>query len=88
MTTNKRKDLLFEIGCEELPPAVVADARAQLNRLTEKSFAENRLPLASVAAFATPRRLVVVARGVPPRQEREVKNIVGPPKSAAYDADG
>lgn len=88
MATNKTRDLLLEIGCEELPPAVVAGAREQLGRLAEESFAENRLAVASVETYATPRRLVVLAHGVPARQEREVKSVVGPPKSAAYDADG
>jgi glycyl-tRNA synthetase beta chain len=88
MATGKTQDLLLEIGCEELPPAVVAGAREQLRRLTEESFGENRLALASVETYATPRRLVVLARGVPVLQEREIKGVVGPPKSAAYDADG
>ena len=88
MTTNKRKDLLLEIGCEELPPAAVADARIRLPELTAQRLAEARLPAASVSAYATPRRLLVVAEGVPGDQQREVKRIVGPPKSVAYDADG
>jgi glycyl-tRNA synthetase beta chain len=88
MTTNKRKDLLLEIGCEELPPAAVADARSRLPELTAQRLTEARLPAASASAYATPRRLLVVAEGVPGDQQREVKRIVGPPKSAAYDADG
>ena len=88
MTTNKRKDLLLEIGCEELPPAAVADARSRLPELTAQRLTEARLPAASVSAYATPRRLLVVAEGVPGDQQRNVKRIVGPPKSAAYDADG
>jgi glycyl-tRNA synthetase beta chain len=88
MATKKPQDLLLEIGCEELPPAAVARARAQLGRLVEESFAENRLALASVVTHATPRRLVVLARGVPRGQEAEVNTVVGPPRSAAYDDDG
>jgi len=88
MATEKTQDLLLEIGCEELPPAVVAGAREQLRRLMEETFAEDRLALASVETYATPRRLVVLAQGVPPRQEREVKSVVGPPKNVAYDGDG
>ena len=59
MTTNKRKDLLLEIGCEELPPAAVADARSRLPELTAQRLTEARLPAASVSAYATPRRLLV-----------------------------
>jgi glycyl-tRNA synthetase beta chain len=88
MTTNKRKDFLLEIGCEELPPAAVADARRGLAELTTQLLADVRLPAASVSTFATPRRLLVVAKGVPGSQQREVKRVVGPPKSVAYDADG
>ncbi len=85
MTTDKRKDLLLEIGCEELPPAAVADGRRQLATLTTQLLAEARLPAASVSTFATPRRLLVVAKGVPGSQQPEVKRVVGPPKSVAYD---
>jgi glycyl-tRNA synthetase beta chain len=88
MTTDKRKDFLLEIGCEELPPAAVAGARRQLATLTTQHLAEARLPAASVSTFATPRRLLVAAKDVPGSQQREVKRVVGPPKSAAYDADG
>jgi glycyl-tRNA synthetase beta chain len=88
MTADRAKDLLVEIGCEELPPAAVADARGRLPELTKERLAEARLPAASASAFATPRRLLVVARGVSLRQEREVKRVTGPPKAAAYDADG
>ncbi len=88
MTADKAKDLLVEIGCEELPPAAVARARGRLPDLAAERLAEARLPAASVSAFATPRRLLVVARQVPARQQREVKRVTGPPKGAAYDADG
>ncbi|MEE8640164.1 MAG: glycine--tRNA ligase subunit beta, partial [bacterium] len=85
MTTDQTKDLLVEIGCEELPSPAVADARRRLAELTTQLLAEARLPAASVSTFATPRRLLVVAKGVPGSQQPEVKRVVGPPKSVAYD---
>ncbi len=85
MTTDQTKDLLVEIGCEELPSPAVADARRRLAEQTTQLLAEARLPAASVSTFATPRRLLVVAKGVPGSQQPEVKRVVGPPKSVAYD---
>jgi glycyl-tRNA synthetase beta chain len=88
MTTHKPKDLLLEIGCEELPPSAVADARRQLATLATQHLAEARLPAAGAATFATPRRLILLLEDVPVKQNQESKKVVGPPKSAAYGADG
>ncbi len=92
MPDNKKtavtKDLLVEVGCEELPPAAVQGARAQLPGLAGAALAAYRLPAREIAAFATPRRLVLLARGVPTRQRPEVKKIVGPPRARALGADG
>jgi len=84
----KRADLLLELGCEELPPAAVAEGRHQLLSVASAGLAEARLPAAEVAAFATPRRLLLLASGLPAAQEPEVKVVTGPPVSTAYDASG
>lgn len=86
--TPPRGDLLVEVGCEELPPAAVALARERLPAAAAEAFAGARLPAEEVTAFATPRRLVLIARGMPPLQEPEVKKVTGPPKAQAVDAKG
>ena len=85
---NDRKDLWLEVGCEELPPAVVRDARAALADAATAALKARRLAPAAAFAFSTPRRLVVVARAVPGRQDGEVRKLVGPPRDRAVDAEG
>jgi len=82
------RDLLLEVGCEELPASAVALARERLAGLAAAALRDSRLPAADVTAFATPRRLVVVATGVPAAQEAETKKVIGPPRERAYDAAG
>ena len=83
-------DFLFEIGCEELPAGMIAKASGELKAILEKYFSTNQLLLAdgTIEAFGGPRRLAAIARGVRLRQEDVVREVVGPPKSVAYDNVG
>lgn len=80
--------VLFELGVEELPPGDLDDALAQLKVSSEKLFADLRLSHEGVEIFGTPRRLVVYARNVAPRQADMEKIERGPTAKAAFDADG
>lgn len=83
-----KRDLLVEIGTEELPPTALkglADAflAGVLQRLDQARISHGR-----GRRFATPRRLAVFVRGVAEQQpEQEVKRR-GPPIAAAFDANG
>jgi len=79
---------LFEIGVEELPAQDVDDALAQLQNLGEGLLKELRLAHDSITAYATPRRLVLHAVNVAPRQDDEEFVAKGPPAERAFDADG
>ncbi|UCE26425.1 MAG: glycine--tRNA ligase subunit beta [Candidatus Coatesbacteria bacterium] len=81
-------DLLFEIGCEELPPAAVSSLAEQLETNASKVFADSRVPASRVIAYGTPRRVVLLAFGLPAKQVRKTTTETGPSASAAYDADG
>jgi glycyl-tRNA synthetase len=81
-------DVLFELGVEELPPGDLDDALAQLKVSSEKLFADLRLSHEGVEIFGTPRRLVVYAGNVAPRQADMEKIERGPTAKAAFDADG
>lgn len=83
-----RKDLVYEIGTEEIPAGYLPPAAAQLHEEAEKLFAETRLDPRSVETHATPRRLVLFARGLPDRQEDRTEEVTGPPWKAAFDAAG
>jgi glycyl-tRNA synthetase beta chain len=80
-------DLLFEIGCEELPAGMIVKASGELKAILEKYFSTNGLVKASdsIKVLGGPRRLAAIARGVRLRQEDIVREVTGPPKSVAYD---
>ncbi|MBE3590135.1 MAG: glycine--tRNA ligase subunit beta [Firmicutes bacterium] len=82
------RDLLFEIGCEEIPAADLPSALQQLAALGRQKLAEARLPARAVRALGTPRRLVLHAQGVPERQAEERQWVRGPSEKAAFTPDG
>jgi glycyl-tRNA synthetase beta chain len=84
----KRDDFLFEIRTEEMPAAALPGARRDLARGIADVLSEEGLAAESVESYATPRRLVVWARGVPDRQPDRETEVLGPPASAAFGADG
>lgn len=86
-------DLLFEIGCEEIPAGMIAKATEELKSLLRARIASNGLVGAptfedTLEVFGAPRRFVAIAKNVLLRQEDVTREIVGPPKSVAYDAAG
>ncbi len=81
-------DLLFEIGCEEIPAKMLARALADLPAMVEAKLADARLTHAGARSLGTPRRLAVLVRQLADRQPDRVEQFVGPPVSAAFDAAG
>ena len=73
---------LLEIGCEEIPDWMIVPALKNLQELFEKVVAEHNLGGQVVWTDATPRRLVLYAEGMSPRQEDSEEVIMGPPKAA------
>ena len=93
MTDNKRAnmtgELLLEIGTEEIPSAYLEDGVHKFKRLAEDCLRENRIDMTgSLCTYGTPRRLVLIGKGVSERQEDLVQENTGPPKSVAYDKAG
>src|SRR5215469_14716301 len=79
-------DLLFEIGCEEIPAGMIAKATEELKSLLKAQIASNGLVGAptfedTLEVFGAPRRLAAIAKNVLLRQEDVTREIVGPPKS-------
>jgi glycyl-tRNA synthetase beta chain len=82
-------EFLFEIGCEEIPAGMIAKAASDLKQILETQFVSNRLATAgSVGTFGAPRRLIAIVRDVTLRQDDIVQEIMGPPKSVAFDNVG
>lgn len=82
------KDLLLEIGMEEVPARFVRGAMEQLKEKTEKWLQTSRLTYREVRAYATPRRLAVLVTGLADRQEDVNEEIKGPARKIALDENG
>ena len=81
-------DFLLELRTEEIPAAALAGARLDLFERLRGALAEEGLAPREAQAYATPRRLIFIARGLPERQEDRFSEVLGPPASAAYDSEG
>ena len=83
------RELLLEIGVEELPAAWLPGLNRQLkDKLTERLKALRLTPDVAVETFSTPRRLTACVGRMPERQEDLDETVTGPPVSAAFNAAG
>jgi glycyl-tRNA synthetase beta chain len=83
------RELLLEIGVEELPAAWLPGLTKQLAEKLHARLKEMRLtPDVQVESFSTPRRLTARVGRMPERQEDLDETISGPPVSAAFTASG
>ena len=83
------RELLIEIGVEELPAAWMPALTRQLQERVEARLKELRIaPLAPVESFTTPRRLTARVAKIAERQDDLEETISGPPVSAAFGKDG
>jgi glycyl-tRNA synthetase beta chain len=82
-------ELLFELGCEEIPAGMLERAQEELKTNIEKLLAaENVSDGVSVETFSAPRRLAAWVRGLAAKQADSILEVTGPPKSVAYDSVG
>ncbi|MEQ8203709.1 MAG: glycine--tRNA ligase subunit beta, partial [Smithellaceae bacterium] len=82
------KELLFEIGTEEIPAAFLVKAVTDIEEITKKMFTEKRIPFSGVQVLATPRRLCLYIAEVGEKQEDQTIEKLGPAKKAAFDEKG
>ena len=82
------KDLLLEIGTEEVPAHVMPGVLAQLKERAEKAFQENRIAFASVRTLGTPRRMALLVKDLAEKQADVTGENRGPSVKIAFDADG
>lgn len=80
--------LLIELGCEELPANACRVAEREAGLTIERLLTERRLTPTSVEVFVTPRRIAVIAEGVPSEAPAETTVQTGPPEKAARNDDG
>ena len=82
------KDLLFEIGAEEIPAGFMPNILGQLKTLAETKLNDAHLPFESIATYGTPRRLALIVKGLGDTSAEISERHKGPSASIAYDAEG
>ena len=83
------RELLIEIGVEELPASWMPGLTRQLRERLEARLQEFRIaPGAAIETFCTPRRLTARIARIAERQDDLDETITGPPVSAAFGKDG
>lgn len=82
------KDLLIEIGMEEIPARFIRNAMDQLKDKLTKWLADSRIGHGEAQAFATPRRIAVRVLAVADKQQDIQEEAKGPAKKIAQDENG
>jgi glycyl-tRNA synthetase beta chain len=78
-------DFLLEIGCEEIPSRMIQQANQELQKRVHDLLKNNRLePSGEVTRAETPRRLSVIASGIPATQPDTHEQLTGPATKVAY----
>src|SRR5690606_31166865 len=83
-----KRDLLIEIGLEEMPARFVTDAMNQLSDKVSNWLLEHNISLEQVERFSSPRRLAVLVHEVDAKQKDVELEAKGPAKKIALDEDG
>lgn len=81
------KDLLFEIGTEEVPAHYMPATLQQVKDITARLFSENRISCDEINTYGTPRRIVLYVKNIAEQQSDLEELVKGPSKKAAYDQD-
>jgi len=85
---KESKDLLVEIGLEELPHSFIPDAMESFRNGFTGLLTERRIAFGEVRAFSTPRRMALILYGVAERQEDYSEEKRGPSVENAWSSDG
>ncbi|HEU5058145.1 MAG TPA: glycine--tRNA ligase subunit beta, partial [Kofleriaceae bacterium] len=82
------RDLLVELGTEEIPAGFLARALVELQTLVPARLSEARLAHGAVQIWGTPRRIALSVAELADAQPDVDERVIGPPASAAYDKEG
>lgn len=85
---NHKMTLAFEIGTEEIPAFDLKNATIQLNSLLPSSLESARIPFDSIEVFSTPRRMIMIVKGLAQHTEALTEEHKGPSIAIAYDDKG
>ena len=82
------RDLLFEIGTEEIPARFMEKAMSDMSSYALEEFDAYHIDHEDISVYCTPRRLTLIIKNVSESQRDSVETAKGPLKSQAYDALG
>ena len=83
-----KKDLLLEIGLEEVPARFILDAADQLSSKVKELLESHHIEFGAIHSFSTPRRLAVLVEDVNEKQNDLHEEVKGPAKKIAMDENG
>lgn len=86
--TNEHRDILLEIGLEEVPARFMRGAAEQLKDKITSWLEESRITYQGVLTYATPRRLAVIVQQASAKQQDISEENKGPAKKIALDEQG
>ncbi len=82
------KELLLEIGTEEIPAAFLPGVQKDMAEMIRRELAGRRIRHGEMRTMATPRRLCLCVTDVAGRQDDQIVEKLGPARKVAVDADG
>lgn len=82
------KDLIFEIGTEEMPAKFMPDTLDQVNNIAQNKLNENRIGFKNIKTLGTPRRIALIVEGLEEKQADLDELVKGPSKKVAFDENG
>ncbi len=82
------KDLLYEIGTEEIPAKYMPATLEKVKGIAESMLEDNRIAFDEVKTYGTPRRIILFVKNMAERQQDLEELVKGPSKKAAYDENG
>jgi len=82
------KELLLEIGTEEIPSVYLNPAISKIGDLAKKILTDNRISHGQIKVFGSPRRLILFVENLSDRQESVVSKVIGPPKRVSFNEKG
>ncbi|GBD39932.1 Glycine--tRNA ligase beta subunit [bacterium HR37] len=82
------KELILEIGTEEIPARFLGEAIRNLGLIAEQELRNASLSYNTIHTYGTPRRLTLRVTGLLEKQKDRIVEILGPPKRIAFDENG
>lgn len=80
--------ILFELGCEELPPKSLKTLRNALTTNVKQNLAQANIQYADIKSYASPRRLALQIIDIAKKQPDRVEQKCGPAVKSAFDSEG